>query len=388
MGSYSELFICNYPIFTLKNNYYHDIVDLIFLESDYTEYEATVSDEDNPEEEEIVRFKSFISTAEVCKERLEIFGASYEKAKLDFEESLKILREDGIYDFVIYESITFDFYLDTIKRIIESKKSGRKKDVYGGFEDYLYKSELYIDGQSISLGLWSILSVIDSKSIIEYNLTDIIEGGWVQAPQSLINTKKIILLTEGKTDTEFLKICFNYFFKHLEGYYHFMDFENSKYEANASRLIHTIKSFVGSGINNFILAVFDNDSAASKEIENLKKVNLPNNIKVLQYPEIEWAKNYPTLGPTGIQVMNINGLAGSIEMYLGKDCLMENGEFIPIQWTGYMESINKYQGVVLKKDQIQRSFREKVKFFDENNYDLKQWEDLISIITLIKNSWK
>lgn len=34
MGSYSELLICDYPVFTLKNNYYHEIVDLFFLESD------------------------------------------------------------------------------------------------------------------------------------------------------------------------------------------------------------------------------------------------------------------------------------------------------------------------------------------------------------------
>jgi hypothetical protein len=231
--------------------------------------------------------------------------------------------------------------------------------------------------------------VVDSDSKIEYNLTNIIEGGWIsEKPKQLINTEKIIVLTEGKIDTEFLKICINYFFPHLDGYYHFMDFENSRYEANASRLVHTIKSFVGSGIKNLIIALFDNDSAAKKEIKNLKKVKLPDNIKVLQYPEIEWAKNYPTIGPTGIESMDINGLAGSIEMYLGQDCLIENGEFIPIQWTGYMDSIDKYQGVILKKEEIQKLFRKKAKEFDKSSFNINNWKELISIIELINNAWK
>ena len=229
---------------------------------------------------------------------------------------------------------------------------------------------------------------MNTKSQVEYNLTDIINGGWVDKITEAVETEKIIVLTEGKTDTEFLKICLKNFFPHLDGFYHFMDFENSKYEANASRLVHTIKSFVGSGIKNLIIALFDNDSAAKKEIRNFRDVKLPGNIKILQYPSIEWAKDYPTIGPNGIQNMDINGLAGSIEMYLGEDCLKVKDKFTPIQWTGYIESIEQYQGVITNKDEIQKSFRKKAKEFDNRNYDLNEWKDLISIIALINNIWK
>jgi hypothetical protein len=223
---------------------------------------------------------------------------------------------------------------------------------------------------------------------VEYNLTDIIESGWVsECPSNLVSTEKIIVLTEGKTDTEFLLVGLNKFFPHLEGYYHFMDFENSRYEANASRLVHSIKSFVGSGIKNRIIAIFDNDTAALKEIKNLNKVKLPGNIKVLQYPDIEIAKNYPTFGPTGIQKMDVNGLAGSIEMYLGQDCLMQEDSFTPIQWTGFMESIGKYQGVILNKDSIQKQFRKKVKEFDNVTLNIENWKELISIIEVMNSSW-
>ncbi|MEL6192860.1 MAG: hypothetical protein AAFR66_12455, partial [Bacteroidota bacterium] len=212
---------------------------------------------------------------------------------------------------------------------------------------------------------------------------------WVSdKPNEIIQTEKIIVLTEGKTDTEFIKTGLQLFFPHLAGFYHFIDFENSRYEASASRLVHTIKSFVGSGIKNLIIAIFDNDAAAMKELNNLRNVNLPSNIKILQYPLIEWAKSYPSIGPTGLQEMDVNGLAGSIEMYLGKDCLQDNGGFIPIQWINYIDSIGKYQGVLLKKAEVQKKFRKKVKNFSRGNLDLNNWKELISIVELMNNTWK
>lgn len=395
MGSYSELYISDYPICTAKNSYYEEIVNLIFLATDYREFERPLNKRNlitwgdsyaNEEENETV--KSFCSTSRICMQRLELFGATYEKAKSDFELALQKIKDDEVYNFKSIENITFESYLSDIKSIINSKKKTYNNNYYDNFIDYLQENELFIEYQSIKLGLWSILSVVNPESEVEYNLTDIINGGWVSKVKKAVKTEKIIVLTEGKTDTEFLKVCLKNFFPHLEGFYHFMDFENSKYEANASRLVHTIKSFVGSGIKNLIVALFDNDSAAKKEIKNLRNVNLPSNIKILQYPPIEFAKKYPTIGPNGIQFMDINGFAGSIEMYLGQDCLKENKEFIPIQWTGYIESIGQYQGVINKKENVQKAFREKVKKFDYSSYNINDWNELISIINTINNIWK
>ena len=61
-------------------------------------------------------------------------------------------------------------------------------------------------------------------------------------------------------------------------------------------------------------------------------------------PDIEIAKNYFTIGPNGKEQMNINGKACSIELYLGKDVLTKDDEFIPIQWTSYKNKIGTYQG--------------------------------------------
>lgn len=396
MGSYSEFYVKDYPVFSAKNNYYHNIAELIFLPSDYIEYQIPLKDKNsivwgeqflNNDAFEIV--KSFKSNTKICKERLELFGANYDTAKLDFEKTLKKLIEDEAITLSNSNDINFEFYLETIQEIINTKEKNYENDYYIDFKGYLIQNGLLLENQNISLGLWSMLNVVELDCTVEYDLTEVINGGWIDENiKNEINIQKIIVLTEGKTDTEFIKAGLNLFYPHLENYYHFMDFENSKYEANASRLVHTIKSFVGSGINNLIIALFDNDAAALKEINNLKKVKLPNNIKVLQYPDIELAKNYPTIGPTGNQHMDVNGLACSIEMYLGIDCITENNEFLKIQWTGLVENIDKYQGVILKKEEVQKRFRQKVKNFNPNLIELDNWKELHLIINMMNNCWK
>lgn len=395
MGSYSHLIISGYPILTQKNGYVDFVVNSIFTKDDFCTYDILNKDknklvwgdayENDLDTSSNICFKSI---AKICKERLELFGVNYQSSKQDFEQAISISTADQEYDFFNNEEITYELYLKEISSIISSKLKTYGNNYSVNFSHYLQEFELMFESQNILCALWSIFSVVDEDSIIEYELTEIINGGWVDKNLvDSIDIQKIILLTEGKTDTEFIKIGINLFYPYLIDYFHFMDFENSRYEANASRLIHTVKSFVGSGIKNYIIALFDNDSAALKEINNLKFVKLPSNIKVLQYPNIELAENYPTIGPSGNQIMNINGLACSIEMYLGQDCLSSNGSLLPIQWTGLVETINKYQGVVQNKDDVQYRFRDKIKKIENFEYD-DSFKELKMLIDLIVNVWQ
>lgn len=237
--------------------------------------------------------------------------------------------------------------------------------------------------------LWSIFDSLNNDIEIVYDLTFIIESGWIpKNPEKKIDIQKIIVLTEGKTDTEFIKKGINLFYPYLNSRYHFMDFENSNYESNASRLVQTVKAFVGSGIKNKIIALFDNDTAGIKEIKNLERTKLPENIKIFKYPYNNLATNYPTLGPTGLTKMNVNNLGCSIEMYLGKKSLSSGTEFSPLQWKGYDDKLKQYQGEVRDKKKVQKNFRyfynNKVITNENAEFELPE---LKNIIDLILNSW-
>ncbi len=139
-----------------------------------------------------------------------------------------------------------------------------------------------------------------------------------------------------------------------------------------------------------IIAIFDNDSAAYDSQRNLQDIELPANIKVLNYPDTDFFKSYPTLGPTGITKMDINTLACSIELYLGKDVLKENNDYIPIQWKEYKKNIEKYHGGLLKKSTVQDKFKNKLETCLEdkskiNDYD---WDGVKAIWEKIFDSCK
>ena len=56
----------------------------------------------------------------------------------------------------------------------------------------------------------------------------------------------------------------------------------------------------------------------------------------------------------------MNGVAASLELYLGRDVLLRDGSLTPVQWRGYSESVGRYQGEVMHKADIQNAYRKKL----------------------------
>lgn len=170
-----------------------------------------------------------------------------------------------------------------------------------------------------------------------------------------------IILTEGSTDGAILKAALAFLYPHLADYYTFLNFEASRAPGGASALVATIKAFSAAGITNRMIAIFDNDSASREAQRALDQVTLPDNIAVMHYPELNVLNSYPTIGPSGPALANVNTLAGSIELYLGADVLEdENGDLRPVQWRGYNEALRCYQGEVMGKAEIHSAYRRKV----------------------------
>jgi len=70
-------------------------------------------------------------------------------------------------------------------------------------------------------------------------------------------------------------------------------------------------------------------------------------------------------------IMNLNGLAGLIEIYMGKDILTGNdGNLELVQWGGYMKRVKKYQGSLINKDAVGSRFKGK------DAADVNKWQDL------------
>jgi hypothetical protein len=386
MGTICGLTINGYDFFETKNDYQRDIINLIFDESDFF-----ISREKHEDGSDFIT-KKFISKVGICKKKLEIYGNDFSRSKKDFDIAIEKYISEYDITFDNEKDVSYDNYQRLIEvNINKGTKTYEDCDnpYSSNFEEFIRSCDFTIPNQKEECLLWSIFDSLDSGIEITYDLTSIIESGWItQKPEKELDIQKIIVLTEGRTDSEFIRKGIDLFYPYLSMRYHFMDFENSNYETSASRLVQTIKAFVGSGIKNKIIALFDSDTAGIKEINNLKKTRLPSNIKVFKYPVNELALNYPTQGPNGLFFMDVNGSGCSIEMYLGKKALSSEDGLLPVQWKGYDSKLQQYQGEVSDKTLIQKTFRElyKNQFYTAENINV-ELPELKKIIDLLLNAW-
>lgn len=238
----------------------------------------------------------------------------------------------------------------------------------------------FVDGWEWRHVLRLLLTVWPDAEV-ELDLTELNAEGWLDGDdvgtlasdamatlRGVASTHSpIVVLTEGRTDAEFLSAALAILHPQLADLIRFLDFDG-KPEGGAGALVKTVKAFAAAGIANRVVALLDNDTAAREALRSLDVTMLPANIVVKHYPDIDLASRYPTLGPPNasspaghIEVADVNGLAGSIELYLGADVLTQgDGELTPVQWRSYSQAVQSYQGEVVAKAQVHERFRAKL----------------------------
>jgi len=373
MGSFSDITIGEYMGFEQKNTYSEDIINAIFLPSDYIE--KTLYDQ----EDSYIQ-KGFESTVGISLKRLEIFGGTLELDKDMYDNEIK-------HSIVRYDDMSFEEYTDFIRECIYSGKGKYELEKeFIGHKRFLIASDFNI-GQSVYFWLYALFCKLKPETKIFYNITNFITGRLERSDlDEILDFEKITILTEGVTDSNFIKESLRILEPEIADYYKFIDNKKYNIRGGAANIVHTVRSFVGSNIDNKVIALFDNDTAGIKELNILNRITLPYNIKAFHYPDISLANSYPTIGPTGNEKLNINGLACSIELYLGKDVLQDDDKsFYPVKWKGDQTSDNNYQGVILNKSIIQDRFKAKIR--RSNIVELGDWDEMKEIINLIKSAW-
>lgn len=392
MGSYCELYVNDYPVFSSKS-YVDAQLMTVFRESDkriYTRKRCsrnaitwgdTYSEKDG--DETAVEYRVQASQA---IDRLNVMGFTFERAQQDFENARQTwLADYGDEDEFWLDKTAalrangFAEYLGAMKTILASgtsthfyleehpEASDFVRLILDDVPDGYYLGFLY--GDALSL-LRTILHLAPPESYVVQDITEVVQAGYYDEDDEVCRQSlealtrdypanaKVIVLTEGTTDSEVLSKSLQLLYPHLAEYYSFVDF-GMRPPGGAGNLANLVKSFAGAGIENRVVFLFDNDTGARSAISALT-ADLPPSIRVLRYPDIESARAYPTLGPSGLVNLDVNGLAGSIELYYGSDVLESEGQLEPVQWRGYDERLRQYQGEVLHKQQLKERFLDKL----------------------------
>jgi hypothetical protein len=364
--------------------YLFDPADRIVRRSDDACLPPGVVDDMEEVEEEPFPVVYYQTTANVVRDRLELAGYTVDAARRLFDEAMVFEGKDGDSNRPDPRLLHRELQLPVEKwmayRGYRNSLRNSADAVHPPAElgDALFRL-LETDGVFVNecpdplVILRLALEMCPEEDSVVYNLTNLIQCDEMDADDDPFGmaasgpeednpaSANTIVLTEGRTDSWILKESLALLYPHLVMEFSFMEFSEFRAVGGAGALANLIKSFAAAGILNRVIAVFDNDAAASAALMSLRTIRLPPNIVVLQLPELEMLRSYPTLGPTGLAEMDINGMAASIELYLGCDVLRDSdGRLPPIQWTGYESLVRRYQGELISKTEIQANFRQKL----------------------------
>jgi hypothetical protein len=421
MGTYCELLVNDYPV--LPNKSQPDPVAMtIFREGDKVVEERLVS-ERNPIEwghiqadpSEVERVVEYRATVGAVKTRLRLMGFTLPFVQADFEArkrqhlaELRSAMDDhaDLYreEVELLDISEFGDFLGAFREILSTKThpvhvvekfpglSPLAKYVLDDNEDFYW----HFPCSDMRCFLRALIEVVPDSAAVTQELTDLVEGEYFDVDTSMTDwslqmlkgdysiNSPVIILTEGSTDSECIRAALEVLYPELTGYYSFMDLA-VRAPGGAGSLVHVVKAFAGAGIENRMVALFDNDTAGHAALSLLKGIRLPQTIRALPYPDLEMARNYPAIGPTGIANQDINGSACSVELYFGKDVLSVSGDFVPVQWRGYDDRLKRYQGEIGTKDDLKVEFLRKSEAArdDRSLIASQDWQDMRKLLSLI-----
>ena len=383
----------------------------------------TPPDEHDCEEDDL-EIVLYSATSDVIRDRLEFLGYTLKTAlaaldtgiayeRLSHRHLVERIRLESSPEFVdpdgpVLETLTAAQWMDGLRLIRDQGLTRTYWDApelqaHSALVRYMLTHErgwYGFPGADIRQAIRIAIELFPEDDVV-YDVTDLVLSGSFGVDDDFVTdsewifvgdaagARRVVILTEGTTDKWILERTLRLLYPHMADYYRFMDFEGARVAGGAGALASVVKAFVGVGIVNRIVAIFDNDTAAASAIRGLEAVRMPPNIVVLQYPQLPLAAEYPTIGPTGLVAMDVNGLAGSIELYLGPDVLTDSGDLIPVQWKGFDEGVRRYQGEITRKKLVQDRFEVKLRQCEEQPELIveQDWAGLRMIVDHIRGAF-
>jgi hypothetical protein len=230
----------------------------------------------------------------------------------------------------------------------------------------------------------------DPRSRLTLDLSDLLSAGYCNSTEDLsaqaihelglmtASTGPIIVITEGKFDAQVIPRALRLVCPEAAGYFNFWDLETTKAAGGTDQVVKNMRSFAAAGVMNRVIGILDNDTAGRQAEKQLASTPLPDHYAVCRLPDLDYARSYPTLGPSGASSDDVTGRACSVEFYFGRDCLLgPDGTSVPVRWKGHIESMNAYQGELANKAYVQERIKEMLREAETSGKQLgSEWDPM------------
>jgi hypothetical protein len=314
-----------------------------------------------------------------------------ENAELDGNPSYENLREMRKAIAHRFGSISYDEWQKKYAGILTAKANGNSDN---SAETFLFIAGLGSTKMASDPLMWAAMQLYAFEPVrLWADITDLIEYEY-ETKESIFGEdevpsrfsyalSKITLLTEGTTDSRILSTSLNALYPEARDLYSFVDFEGFRVEGGASPIARLLRGFAGAGLTDRFIAIFDNDAAGHEALISLKRIALPSNIRAITLPDLAFARDYPTIGPTGKLHADINGAAVSIESFLGRDALIRDGELRPVRWSQWNSKSERYQGEIEGKAEVSERYLAAIKDIKNPEILRRKFADMDTLLCAI-----
>lgn len=197
----------------------------------------------------------------------------------------------------------------------------------------------------------------NTESLVQWRTEDIIAGGWVERDdiiRPLPNESKILIVTEGSSDSSIIKKALNTLYPDIADFFDFVDMEENYPFTGTGSLFRFCQGLSRIRIQNQVLVIFDNDAAGLEKYQEALNLTRPRSMHICRLPDHPDFLSVMTKGPNGEARANINGAAVAIECFLDWNSVPE---LTPtVRWSSYSQSLDCYQGELERKEHYVRKF--------------------------------
>lgn len=218
---------------------------------------------------------------------------------------------------------------------------------------------------------------------VYWSYADVVEEEYVSRDdiiKELGNTRKILVITEGHSDSFVIRKTMNELYPDIADFFEFIETKDNYPFTGTSQLLNFCCGLMKIGVLNNVIVLFDNDTEGNEKYEKLMKLPQLENLLITKLPYHTAFDQMKTKGKDGESVENINGEAVAIECFLD----FASCEFEPIvQWADKYPVPGKRQGALYRKDEYVRAFKRAN--LRNGSYDVSK---LTFLIDAIMDQWK
>lgn len=191
---------------------------------------------------------------------------------------------------------------------------------------------------------------------VRWNFADVLDNGWADEAQFKPDgtASTWLVVTEGSTDALILQRALALLLPDVADFFDFIDMKEGNPFPGVGSIVAFCKGLQRINYGGRMLVVLDNDTAGRGALKDLLSLGLSPNIKVTCLPDLQELRSFPTIGPTGDALADINGRAAAIECFLDFNAVARPPR---VRWTSFDKRMGHYQGELVAKDEYSAAFR-------------------------------